>query len=403
MKKFCIIVFMLLSFAVQAQIPDRSDIVIDAYGLYYGKSYRESVSAFDRLIESEKYPRAEWFLYRGIGKLKLEEKAEAEIDFRQAEAKGNTEAIIWIARMQALSGMSDDAIQSIAKYLRQSRNPDVQSIKIDSLFSQLQNEDAWFLLWQDYWQTDMQKLFADIDYFLKKKDFKAALSAVNVIKVGNESDKAMLCALRSSVYEGEGNTELALNEINMALSMDALNTDFMRTKVRYLVQLSKYSDAENILSQILSDVPQDFDARYLLANTAMRVENYTLAKKNIEIYLRYFQSDSAKFLAGQICYFTGDYLQSLHYFNPLLEKDKSKASYFKFRGMAYFKTQTYNQAAFDLSMSLDLVPDDAETNFYLGLTEQTIGHRKLSCYYLTRAKNLGDYRALSYLQENCKE
>lgn len=402
MKKQLIILLSLFIIQGHAQTSEKTDLVIDAYGKYYSKSYQESVLLFDQLIKSDKAQKSEWFLYKGVAEFELDQLAQAEIDFKQAIGKGSSEANLWYARLAAISERPGEAVLYIEKYLKQAENPDVLSIKRDTLFARLHNTAEWFSLWQIDWQNEMQKIVADVEYYLKGKDFFNAHSAIDNALVSGINE-AVLYALSSKVYESENNLELALNEINMALALDVNNADFMRRKAAYLVQLSKYADALNILSQVIRIVPQDFGTRYARAGIALKTGDYSTAKKEIELYLLYFQSDTAQFLAGQICYMAGDYLKSLRYINPLLEKDKSNASYFKVRGMAYYQTQTYKQAAYDLSMSLDLVPDDAEANFYLGLTEQILGHRKLACYYLNRARTFGDLRAVSYLQENCKE
>jgi lipoprotein NlpI len=106
---------------------------------------------------------------------------------------------------------------------------------------------------------------------------------------------------------------------------------------------------------------------------------------------------------GQILYKESRYLDALKYFNKLLEDDASQAKYFFARGMTYFQTKTYKFAAYDLSMSLDLEPDNAEANLYLGITSYYIGNEELCCYYLNRAKNFGEMTAITYLQKYCNK
>jgi tetratricopeptide (TPR) repeat protein len=402
MKIQLTILFSMLIIDCQAQTLDKNDLVIDAYGTFLSQSYQQSILLFNQLIASDKEPRAEWFLYCGIAKFNLNQIQGAELDFQQAERRGDTEAILWNARLKALSGKSAEAVLSIRKYLELTPDPDIRSIQKDSLLQALHGTEEWFSLWQTDWQSDIQKLIADIKYYTKKQDYYKAHSAINDA-LDKKTDKAFLYALSSTIYEGEGNVELALNEINSALSIETANPKYLEKKAIFLLHFSKNTDALNILSQLLISNPGNFNARYLRANAAMEMGNYAQAKTDIEIYLRYFPSDTAQFLAGQICYLAGNYLEALRYINPLLGKDKSNAAYFKTRGMAYYQTQTYKQAAYDLSMSLDLSPNDAEANYYLGLTEQILGHKKLSCFYLTRARNFGESKAIPYLQENCKE
>ena len=86
-----------------------------------------------------------------------------------------------------------------------------------------------------------------------------------------------------------------------------------------------------------------------------------------------------------------------------MENDTSNAEYFKARGLTYYQTHTYQQAAYDLSMSLDLVPDDQKANYYLGLAQHSLGNEKMACYYMNRARKYGELKAIEFLQENCRE
>ncbi len=216
-------------------------------------------------------------------------------------------------------------------------------------------------------------------------------------------DDPELHALKSELYWHDNNPQLALNELNLALNSDPGNIAYLKRKAECLIGLSDHTSALGVLNEILDQTPEDFETRYLRAVTALNAGNYSIAIEDIKLYIRYFPVDEAQFIAGQIYYAAGRYMESLKYYNSLLEKDKSKASYFKARGMAYYQTENYKEAAYDLSMSLDLLPNDAETNYFLGLAEQKLGHEKLACYYLTRAKEFGDTRAETTLRGVCSE
>ena len=117
--------------------------------------------------------------------------------------------------------------------------------------------------------------------------------------------------------------------------------------------------------------------------------------------LLYSQADSLVFLGGELAYAQGNYVDALKYFNDLLERDQSKASFFKARGLTYYQTRIYKQAGYDLSMSLDLDPDDPEVNYYKGLTENALGDTYKACYYMQRALRDDYLPAKEYLDKHC--
>jgi Flp pilus assembly protein TadD len=107
-------------------------------------------------------------------------------------------------------------------------------------------------------------------------------------------------------------------------------------------------------------------------------------------------------LLGRADYEMGNYLSALKVFNKLMETEAPRADYYKARGMTYYKTRIFESAAYDLSMSLDLSPNDPETNLYLGLAEKSRGNNEMACYFLQRAKNFGSIEADNYIKTYCK-
>jgi tetratricopeptide (TPR) repeat protein len=400
MRKILLIVFIMSDLVVNAQ--PTGDQLIDAYGNYYKKSYAEAIAAFTELINSNQPARTEWYLYKGIAEFKSGEYKSAKIDLKTATSDKLSEAYLWYARVQAFSGENKEAFSSLTHYLKESQLADADLIKQDTLFRSMHNTPEWFALWQDDWQTEAEKIYNDAAYYYNKRLFDKAHS---VIESGIDAgfNEAMLFELNSSVYDAEGNLQLALNEINRAIETDQESKALQMRKAQLLIKMNKYTDAVAILSDILNRYPEAFDARLLRSAAALKSGNTQIAKTDIDLYLKYLNTGDAQFLAGEIYFKSGEYLNALRFINPLLEKDQSKADYFKLRGMIYYETQTYTQAAYDLSMSLDLLPDDGECNYFLGLTENKLGNVKLACYYMKRAKRDGELRAVNFLQANCEK
>ena len=74
----------------------------------------------------------------------------------------------------------------------------------------------------------------------------------------------------------------------------------------------------------------------------------------------------ALYQCGEYYFEAEDYINALKCFNRNLKEDPNNGLYYKARGKTYLKTATYRYAISDLSMSLDLRPDDAETWMYHG-------------------------------------
>jgi tetratricopeptide (TPR) repeat protein len=400
MKKLLTIVFLLTSTLVLSQQPDVE--WIDAFGKFESGAYHDAIIEFSTLLSENSNNDQKIELYRGIAEYKLHDYSAALSDLQSVDSKNTPEANIWIARTYAAMGNKQNTLLYIERYLQQGTDPYIDKINKDSAFRFLYGSSEWFELWQKDWLTGTSKTLNDAAYYTGRQNFEQAHQIIES-EILNNGSNSILNAFNAEVYAKEGNTELALNEINKSLADEPENSAFLKQRADYLMILSKYADVVNDLSKILKNEPEDFTARYERAEAALKAEQLELAESDIQIYLKYISSADALFLGGQICYASGEYLSALKYFNRLMDRKDPDVKYYRARGLTYFQTNTYDMAASDLSMSLDLEPDNAEANLYMGLAEYNRGNKKQACYYLKRAENYGDLKAEEYLRNYCNQ
>jgi tetratricopeptide (TPR) repeat protein len=399
MKKLSTLVFIFLNCVAYNQTP--SEAYLDAFGKFESGAYKDAIEAFNRIIAINDKFDQKVALYKGIAEYRTGDYAVAGKDLLSLAEKGNAEANFWIASTYACIGNKKDALLYIERYLRQTIDPAIEEIKKDTVFKFLHKTDEWFELWQNDWLSDEQKAIIEAGYYTDKKDFTRAHQIIDNKLMGG-SPQARLYAFNSTVYAQEDNIELALNEINSALALELSNTNFLKQRAGYLQSLCKYSEALSDLNLVLDSNPEDFTAHFNRARAAFGAKQLEVAKNDILLYLKYFSSAGALYLAAQIFYASEEYFKALKYFNLLIKDQKPDALYYRGRGLTYYQTRSYEFAAYDLSMSLDLDPNNAEANLYLGLSEYNKGNNKSACYYLKRAKNNGELKAIEYLQKFCK-
>jgi tetratricopeptide (TPR) repeat protein len=393
---------LLLWIAVSSNIFSQYDIAdrIDAYGKLQSGAYKEAIRAFTGIDSGNKLSPKDR-LSLGIAQFRIGNLSDARHNFQSSNEAGIAEANIWLARTYALNRNINDAILFIERYLKTSKNPDIAGIQKDSSFRFMHESEKWFDLWQNDWYSENQKIEQEAMFYAGRKKYNIAHKIIES-KVIEDISKADLYLCNAHIYLAEENPSLALNEINQAVKLDPSNAFFLKEHAKCNSLLNEYSSALEDLNQAITIDPTDFETRLQRADAAFRAENYEMASNDIELYLNYFSSEEAQFLAGQISFASGDYLNALRYYNRLMKDAKPNASYFKARGLTYYQTGTYSPASSDLSMSLDLEPGDGETNLYLGLAEYYKGNNKAACYYWNRAKYSGELKAIEYIQKYCK-
>jgi tetratricopeptide (TPR) repeat protein len=383
----------------QAEAQSNRELSLDAFGKLWAKDYPGAIIAFNELIEKFPGSGADLYYARGKSNLMAGNTDRAISDFLKAEELGHSDAYLMKARCYATERDKKKALYALNEYIDKCPDPDILSIKHDPLFLDLHESEEWFLLWQDDRQDDEMKAINEASFYLQKKNFVKAHQSIE--RIIEDDSIGKLYAFDAVIYEKEGNYALALNEINHSISLQPANARFLRQKADYLFALEKYQDAFALLSSLRTSYPMDFDLRLKFAEVALRANELGTAEEEIRLILRYSGEPEIVFLGARIEYALGNYVDALKLSGRLLEADSSRADYFKIRGMTYYKTRTYKQASYDLSMSLDLDPDDPEVNYFKGLAEIALGKSEMGCYYVNRAISSGYLPAIEYFKENC--
>ena len=134
----------------------------------------------------------------------------------------------------------------------------------------------------------------------------------------------------------------------------------------------------------------------------LRAGDSEAAKKEM---LRYIAIDpdntEALGLMGKTYAEEGAIYEALPYLNENVEKHPGEASAFSLRGDAWLAARTWDRAAEDYTMSLDLDPENGLVNLNLGIALMNSGRSDDACHYLRKARSLGIKEATDLLAKHC--
>ena len=406
--------------AAFAQVPDESYLSGAASFISgnYGKAVADYTLAISRNNAGE-----DLFIRRGACYLKLQDTESAIRDFNEANAISAGVADLWLAKAYSLSGNTSEAVTFLESHLGSPFRIAGDIIKQDPDFDGLQTTNEWYNLWQKDWYGEEEKTIADVRYLLKKGQPDNAISVLDD-RIVSSPASADLLTLRGEVNYSTGNYAAAIADLTAALNLRK-NTSRNKypplegagggypplegagggliLRARSYLQAYRFKDAVTDLNRILREDPAVFPAYLLRAQANAGLKSYDAAIKDVVTYLKYFDNDlEAVYRCGEYHFLAEDYLNALKYFNRNLKEDPNNALYHKARGKTYLKSGTYRYAINDLSMSLDLNPDDAETWMYLGLAKIRTGDKVNGCSDLQRARQMGNTEALGLVIEECQ-
>jgi tetratricopeptide (TPR) repeat protein len=415
----CFLIALAFSNVTRAQAPDASYMA--GYASFINGNLPQALEHFTLAI-ARNNSDDQLFVYRGRVSLQLRDYENAIRDFSEANEIVPGVSDIWLARTYALSGNQDKALSFLKSHLTSVYRLPEDSIKKDPAFDALQTSQGWFSLWDKDWYSDEEKAGVEVAYNLRKGHPEKAISLLDA-EIGKSPSSAELLTLRGEVNFTSGNNASAIADYTTALELSKnsekgkylplegllAGSGRMGEGGRYALRgeaylkASRFKDAVNDFTRALKENPAFFTGYLLRAQAYTGLKSNDAAIRDVQTYLKYFDNNQqAIFQCGEYYFQAEDYMNALKCFNKNLKEDPNNGLYYKARGKTYLKTDTYRYAVYDLSMSLDLNPGDAETWMYLGLAKIQSGDKENGCSDLDKARQMGNTEVLKYIVDNCR-
>ena len=363
-------------------------------------NYSESIDFLTSAIKLEP-DNALPYLRRGEAYYQLNLLDNALNDFHEGNMLDKNKASFWLAKTYARLGNEEKSLFYLREHLNSEYHLKERIIKKDSAFDKLQYADGWYVLWQENWYTPEEEIEDEVDYMLHKEQYLDALTLLND-KISESENSNILYACRAKVYARLENYKGAVADWDNAIALERNIRDYYTERGKAYFKLGKFEYAAEDFTRVLRMDPADFPLYVERANAFAQSKKYDLAIKDAETYLGYFgNSQEAISLCGDLYYLNENYIEALKFYNRNLALDKTKHEYYKARGRTYLKTGTYRYAINDLSMALDLFPNDGETYLLKGIARFESGDAEGACSDWNKARKLGEMKAVEYLLKYC--
>ncbi|HOW09188.1 MAG TPA: tetratricopeptide repeat protein [Bacteroidales bacterium] len=344
---------------------------------------------------------ASFYLWRGEAYLAKGDFSSAIDDFNSANKMTAASGEYGLARIYAMRNDAATAVYHLELSMRSPFRKNEKEILTDPSFAQLENKAEWRQFWKKDWYSTPEKRVAEIEYN---------------ISTGNLAEAKNIFRALSSSYPDDVVTGYSSALISIAGSM--------------------YGDAVRTLTRIVSENPGDIKCLRLLAsaqelsgNPAGASASYTRlidmnvadpelllsragcyrktgetekAMDDITMYLEFYPGNKkALSLAGKAASAAGDNILALSYFSENVRLHPNDPECFIDRANSYFMSRSWEWAAKDYGMSLDLQPGNAEVWLNNGISLLNMGKTEDACYNFRKAFILGNRNSTEYLGKYC--
>lgn len=340
-------------------------------------------------------------LLRGDIYLKAGRINDARRDFMTAENLQHGSGIYGLARCAAAEGDARAATAWLETHLKSPQRKSEPEILLDNSFKSLSSSTEWKNLWKKDWYKGYERKSWEIEQYLKAGRTEMAVESWEDLKaVYPEMPVTDYCEARILMNKGKY-SEAAGILAKLTSDSDAPAQWKYTLAEAYAGAGSYYAAASTYGKLIDAGYP---DPRLLISRSRMliRAGDRDAAKHDLQRYLSIDPDDTAALgLIGKTYAEEGAIYEALPYLNANVEKHPGEASAYTLRGDAWMAARSWDKATEDYSMSLDLNPGDGAVNLNLGIALVNTGKTDEACYYLRKAKAMGEKDATQYLAKYC--
>lgn len=215
-------------------------------------------------------------------------------------------------------------------------------------------------------------------------------------------DSSFYYVTLSNALIAKNNFSEASSNLAMAIKLDDKN-DKAFTNVGFINYSDKnYTTAkQNFEKALLINPKQDFALNNLSLIYAQE-ENYTKALETIEKAIILNKSDVYQNNKGYYLLNLGKLEDGKNIIENVLTIDKSNAWAYRNLGFYYLKTKDFTKAQINFEQCDKLNPAVELLNYYMGLTQQSLGNKTEACKYWSIGQKLNEQKSIEMLAKVCK-
>lgn len=272
---------------------------------------------------------------------------------------------------------------------------------LDDAFSSIMSSAEWRSLWKKDWYKGYERKKWEIDLYLRSGRIDLAGEALDELSASYAGMPVTdFCKARILTARGQYREASALLS-PLTVSLDA-PMEYVLAHAETKAGEGDYYGSAVLYGRLISSEYPDAVIFLRRAEMLLKAGDRNPAKDDIKKYLE-IEPDSfeALGLLGRTYAEEGAIFEALPYLNTNIDRHPGEASAFSLRGDAWLAARSWTMAVEDYTMSLDLDPNSAAVNLNLGVALINCGREDDACYYLRKARSLGEKNATQYLSRHC--
>ncbi len=374
--------------------------ILKAQALLENKKTGEAINILSSAIAADKttglyLERAE--VYMSLGQLD-----KAISDLVEADNISPGAASFGLARVYALKGDAATAIGYLEKNMGSGYKMREKEVLLDQDLSRISNSQEWKQFIKKEWYSRIEKSISEIEYYISLGRTGEAMDILNELKSDYAEDNK-LTYIEGYIKYASGQYREATTIMAPLVQEEPANADYVRLLADASFANGDYAGAAMNYLGLLKVGDADAIILLKLAECYKGGLDYDEAASYVDLYLSLYPSDTdALSLGGSIERAAGNYNSALRYYSKCLEANSGEPRFYIDRADTYFMVKSWELAANDYGMALDLNPDNSESWLNKGISHLNLRQEDTGCFCLKMAQKMGDDRASFLLERNCE-
>jgi tetratricopeptide (TPR) repeat protein len=338
--------------------------------------------------------RAEAFMTKG-------DYSQAINDLNSANRITPSSGEYGLARIYGLKGDAATAVYHLESCMKSSFKKSEKEILLDPSFSLIENRPEWRQFWKNEWYGNLEKGISDIEYNISTGNIDDAKNGLKELS-GTYPESNEVNYARALISLAENKSSEAIKDLTIVLTKEPGNEGYLRLLARAQETSGNQAGASSTYSKLLDLGIPDANLLILRAECYRKTGETDKALADVNRYLGFYpENRKALSFAGKIEIAAGDNLKALEYFSANLKLHPNDPECYIDRANSYFASKSWDWAAKDYSMALDLKPDILDAWLNKGIAMLNSGKTDDACHDFRKSFNLGNKKATEYISRYC--
>jgi tetratricopeptide (TPR) repeat protein len=322
-------------------------------------------------------------------------------DLNEANKLSEHSGDFGLAQVYAKKGDIKTSLYHLSQHLGSGFRKSEKEVMLDPVLSAFENRPEWRQFWKKEWYSYPETTAAEVEFLAGSGKLDEAANTISELRGRYpESNELIYSEVLLAVASKRYND--AVSGAAKLIADDPGNAKYLKILAEAQAGQLNFAGASATYTKLIDKGIPDASLFLRRAECYRKTRETDKSLGDIEKFLSLYPEDKhALSLAGKVESESGDNLRAIEYFSRNLRLHPNDQECYIDRANAYLAAKSWDWAAKDYSMSLDLRPENPDVWLNKGVALLGSGKIADACHDFRMAYSLGNQKASPYISKHC--